>query len=242
MWARGRVACEPSCHSMVKRVPLALAESTSPSRRRPLRSHDTRRPSSSCTMIGALLTGGGGRLAVAAGASGTSSSSRMSARVTCATFGRGSNSGCQPHGVRGGEGDDDGREPMPEFGDPREEPRPSARRAEAFCEHHHADFEATDIHLRVRAVAFRIRGWRWNSGCDGRGLDRCGTRGLDRCGTCGLDRCGTCRCCGGARRLNCGACHWTSRGQWRRLGLNRPESHDERAGGVRPRGVLATVG
>lgn len=94
MWARGRVACEPSCHSMVKRVPLALAESTSPSRRRPLRSHDTRRPSSSCTMIGALLTGGGGRLAVAAGASGTSSSSRMSARVTCATFGCGSNSGC----------------------------------------------------------------------------------------------------------------------------------------------------
>ena len=93
--ARGRAACEPSCHSMVKRVPLALAESTSPSRRRPLRSHDTRRPSSSCTMIGSLLTGGGGRLtSLAAGASGTSSSSRMSARVTCATFGCGSNSGC----------------------------------------------------------------------------------------------------------------------------------------------------
>eukprot|EP00964_Phaeocystis_antarctica_P041288 scaffold23612_cov66-Phaeocystis_antarctica.AAC.3 len=80
---------------MVKRVPLALAARTSPSRRRPLRSHDTRRPSSSCTMTGSLLTGGGRRFGVAAGASGvSSSSSRTSDLDTCATFGCGSNSCC----------------------------------------------------------------------------------------------------------------------------------------------------
>ena len=112
---------------------------------------------------------------------------------------------CQPLGVRGGEGDDDGREPGAELGDARAEPRSSARRAVAFCEHHHANFEATDVHLRVRAVAFRIRVWRWNSGCGGRRLDRCGTCGLDRCGTCQWG-------CGGVRRLNCGACHWRCRG------------------------------